>query len=146
MKLSFFSSLSHLFSFLYVAVCGCGCGCCSYLLSEGVVWLFGCEVMNLFCPIECTCSLSNTYPSPPPPLSPSHSLSIYCPTDLGNSTQSSVVMTRSAPLPVLGHPSYPPSDSSPVRSSTDVMSAVVGEVEAALRKLESERRTETVRA
>lgn len=54
---------------VWVWVCVCVGGCCSYLLSVGVIWLFGCEVMNPFCPIKRTCSLSNTYPSPPPPSS-----------------------------------------------------------------------------
>jgi hypothetical protein len=48
------------------------------------------------------------------------------------SPQASVVMNRSVP------------ESTPVRTSSDVMGAVVGEVESALRALERERNTESV--
>lgn len=47
--------------------------------------------------------------------------------------------------PVPTHAGNPLPENTPVRTSSDIMSAVVGEVEAALKALERERNTDSVR-
>lgn len=59
----------------------------------------------------------------------------------GNDTGYRVTGTGTGP----GAGSYHEGAGAPVRGSTDVMAAVVGEVEAALKTLERERNTESVR-
>lgn len=64
--------------------------------------------------------------------------------DLSYYPVSSLVMNRMHTAQDTGYrTSYP--EGSHVRGSTDVMTAVVGEVEAALKALERERNTESVR-